>query len=135
MMQVNGCGLTLMGLSRQDTANQCHATVWFTFLWLPILPLRRESIQFQPSSDSGFSYITLERTPLVFREVAKTYLFGWIALPLLVLGPLWGLSFAATQFDGLSDYRMAMVTVSIVWMAIAVWKIADWNENRLRPRH
>ncbi|MCB9422203.1 MAG: hypothetical protein H6667_20540 [Ardenticatenaceae bacterium] len=134
MMRLNGIGLTFLGIAPMDENNETTTTRWFTFLFLPILPLGRSRIRFLPHKGTGFSYVELGREPIVWREVALTYLFGWIIFPALIF---WPLVLAVKEvWTGLNLPQMLytpFIIFAIVWLIAAVWKLMDWHENRGRP--
>src|SRR5262245_56713815 len=89
MSRINGVGTTWLGPTGRDEQDRCYATLWFTFLYAPLVPIHRCRLQLLPhESGTGFTYAELERTPLSGREVASTLLFSWLLVPLLLAGPL-----------------------------------------------
>lgn len=88
MMRFNGIGTTLLGVGPQDNDGVADATVWFTFLWLPIIPLQRYKVKFLGSKRERVTFNLLEKESLVASEVLKTYVLGLVAVPLITLGPI-----------------------------------------------
>ncbi len=135
-MQIHGIGTTLLGVSEQDSENCATATQWFTVLHLPVLPLTRLHVQFLPHTGSGFSYAVLNRESPRRAEVLTTYFFGWIVMPLLVLGPLIPAVSEVWQALGLPpDLQNYYMGFAILWFIIAVLKLDNWQEQRCHPRH
>ena len=110
MSSVNGIGTGWRGW-RHGEHDVSTATLWFTFVYLPIVPLRRslvrnltdfeaERIRTLPQAVGAAALLAspvvtyeehvevLERTPLEWREVVATYLRAYVLLPLLILWPI-----------------------------------------------
>jgi hypothetical protein len=95
----NGIGFDLKGFTRKDATGRCFATRYFTFVYLPVIPLDRFYLEEGPVQyqDLGLSSTTLTRyritgwSPLRGEEILRTYLFSWIIGPGVVLVPalLW----------------------------------------------
>ncbi|WP_432946141.1 hypothetical protein ACQPXM_07445 [Kribbella sp. CA-253562] len=104
----NGIGFDLKGFTRKDPTGRCFATRYFTFVYLPVVPLDRFYLEEGPIQyqDLGLSSNTLTRyritgwSRLRVGEILRTYLFSWIIGPGVVLVPilLW-----LGQADQLSD--------------------------------
>lgn len=78
----NGIGTVHYGRSAEAEDGSYVATVWFVIFYLPIFPLRSERILLLSEFDNGFGtrrirYSILERVPLDWRGIRKTYLVGW----------------------------------------------------------
>jgi hypothetical protein len=133
-MRINGIGTTLLSVSKMDCDGNATATVWFTFLFLPIFPIRRYQVQFLPHQGSGFSYRILSEERLQFQEILKTYLYGWLVAPTLILGPL--LFGIRENWEALrlpETWYMPYFIFSIVWFGVAFIAIINRCENRCRP--
>lgn len=134
MSTLNGIGTTLLGISPQNAQNEASATRWFTFLFLPIAPLKRYTVRFLPHKGSGFSYQILSEEPLNWREVALTYLSGWLLMPLLLFWPFPLMVREVWQSLNLPQIlSIPFMVFALLWVIIAIWKLADWHENRGRP--
>jgi hypothetical protein len=135
-MRLNGIGLTLLGVGRQETDNTAFATLWFTFLYLPIIPFQRWRVQFLPHSGSGFSYKRLARLPLDGPDILRTYFVSWLVIPAGLLGPL---VLAVREVWGAlglpAAWNLPYIGVAILWLVAGIWKLADWHENSCRPHH
>ncbi|MCB8945715.1 MAG: hypothetical protein H6658_18355 [Ardenticatenaceae bacterium] len=133
-MRINGVGTTFLGISPMDETGVATATWWFTFLYLPLLPLGRRRVRFLPHKGTGFSYQELERLPLNGREIALTYLTGWLLFPLLMLGPM-ALSIKEVWLAmGLPlSLQVPYLIAAIIWVVVLVWKLSDWHEARTHP--
>ncbi len=134
MSTLNGIGTTLLGISTQNERSEATATHWFTFFYLPIVPLKRYTVRFLPHRGSSFSYQILAEGPLNWREVALTYLYGWLLIPLFIFWPISLAVREVWQSLGLpQSFNIPFMVFAILWVIIAVWKLADWHENRGRP--
>jgi hypothetical protein len=133
-MRINGVGTTFLGISPMDTEGVATATWWFTLFYLPIVPLGRRRVRFLPHKGTGFSYQELERLPLNGREIALTYLTGWLFFPLLIFGPLVPAFSEVWQAIGLPpNWQIPYIIVAIIWVVVLVWKLSDWHEARTQP--
>jgi hypothetical protein len=134
-MQVNGIGTTLLGVSTQDDDNVATATKWFTFLYLPVWPLARWRVQFLPHTGPGFSYRPLSREPLSAAEIVRTYLLGWVAAPLALLGPFSLAVKEVWEAVGLpAAGHLPYLALCCLWFAFAVWGLRSRHEARCRPK-
>ncbi len=133
-MRINGIGTTLLGVSDMDQDGIATATLWFTFLFLPIIPLRRYRVQFLPSQGAGYSYQILSLEKRSIPEILKTYLLGWIGAPVLIFGPLF---FAIRENWEVLQLPEAWYTpyviFSIIWFITVFGIIYVRLENRCRP--
>lgn len=133
-MQIGGIGFTLLGVGAMDTNAVATATQWFTFFYLPIIPLKRCRVRFLPHKGSGFSYQILSHELLNWGEIVRTYFMGWTVAPFVLLGPLviaieevWsGLGLPAILYPIYS-------VLSIGWLVFATWKLLDRQEAKCRP--
>lgn len=133
-MRIGGIGVTLLGAAPQDEHERTTATLWFTFIFFPVFPLQRMRIQLLPHRGSGFSCKELKRLPLDGREVLRTYVYAWLVMPVVSFGPLLGLGFGMKPFRFSSTWETGGIVVGIAWLAVFVWKLADWHEARFHPR-
>lgn len=63
----------------------------------------------------------------------KTYLFGWIIFPIMFLAPLLlGIALIAQLENGMPG--LLLIFAGIAWACIAVWKLADWDDERRKMR-
>ncbi|MEJ2396234.1 MAG: hypothetical protein P8Z77_16070 [Candidatus Thiodiazotropha sp.] len=122
-VRVNGCGFKYLGIRQVEET--ITGTYWFTFLFFPILPILRATISYpQPKT-----VLVSKPESLRFGEVMKTYLFGWIIFPLLLLAPLLlGVALIALLQNGMAG--LAITFAGVVWAGVGVWKMADWDDRR-----
>ena len=134
-MRLNGIGTTLLGVSDMDENGVAIATVWFTFLFFPIIPLARYQVQFLPQKGSGASFDILRQDKLVFKEVLKTYLSGWILAPALILGPI--ILAVRQNWEKLElpeGWYTPYVIFAIAWFIVMFLIVFTRLENRCRPK-
>lgn len=148
---VLGCGVRLLGVRAAPRPDQHAATFWVTAFFVPLFPLGRRVVRFVDPGLSEARWVTLETTPIEAREVARTYLFGWILFPLLLvgpfligswapklaawLGPILGLSRDLADVARLGAGLLGglFVLLGIPWFAIAVYRLRRWDQDRRRP--
>ncbi len=118
-MRINGIGTTLLGVSDMDQEGVATATFWFTFVFLPLIPLRRYRVQFLPAQGAGYSYQVISEEKHSISEILKTYLLGWIVAPVLIFGPLF---FAIREnwetFQLPESWYTPYVIFSIIWFIV-----------------
>jgi len=120
--RLNGCGTKFLGIHKEDT--RVTGTYWVTLLFLPIVPIYKATIAYPKRN----RILVSEKTKLVARDVLQTYLWGWLLFPLLIFGPmLLGITAIALNYGGLGTL---IFFLSVVWMGVAVWKLADWDDKR-----
>lgn len=84
----NGIGTMYRSFGTPDQEGWMMATVWSTFLYIPIAPLRRERVRILRDVSSSYrEFEVAGTTPLSFSEVMKTYFFSWIFVPIFVGWP------------------------------------------------
>ncbi len=89
MSTLNGIGSRFNGVSQLNQHGNVHATLWFTFLYLPLIPLWKAEIKREITLPlKEFNYQIIQKLPLDRNEILKTYFYGWILVPLLLLGPI-----------------------------------------------
>jgi hypothetical protein len=101
----NGIGTTLLHNSRPDAGGRFFATRWLMIV-LPIAPLGRYYLRQGRSYDSGGLFTVRSTTEYEFHgrsrlrvsEVVRTYVFWWLVLPVVFVGPIIaGISWAEQQ--------------------------------------
>jgi hypothetical protein len=133
-MRISGIGTTLLGVSSMDAESIATATEWFTFIYLPIIPLNRYRVRFLPHKGSGYSYEILDREPVNAREVLKTYLLGWVLTPVVLFGTLMlGLEEVFSSIGLPESWQMPIIIFGIVWVIVAVWIMLDKHEAKYHP--
>lgn len=134
-MRINGIGVTLLGVSEYDNDGNCTATVWFTFIYLPLIPLRRLKVRFAEHKGSGFSYSIISRENLRISEILRTLLFGWVLFPLVIFGPGVLVQDSVWQAIGLPDFiHIPFGIAAVIWVFVSCFKLLDRHEAKCRPK-
>jgi hypothetical protein len=142
MVSFNGTGVRLYGYADRRADGSVAATKWLALLWLPLVPLQRLTIRPSRSVRRGEAQLPfelLDTAPPRLREVAMTYFFGWIVMPLLLGWPLLLFGFAGRL--GLPPARgllHAGVTEllfvgGIVYLGVAAVALRRWDRRRFFP--
>lgn len=133
MWQITGIGVgtTLLGVSRQDALNRATATLWFTFVWLPVWPLVRYRIQCEWDSVGDGAFRILDREKRDWGEIVWTYVLGWLVIPGVLFGPLvvW-----ATYISIVGRWSELLFSASLVWIAAGVVGIYLLQRLRFQPK-
>lgn len=143
MRRVNGIGTTLLGVSRMDKNNVATATQWFTILFLPIIPLVRYYVQFLPPEGSEYSYIILSKDKLNIKEILKTYLFGWIIVPILLFGSIMGAIYFIIFLSNFTFVKahtnifgyVFVIGLIIGWLFCFFYFWGKWKKNKYHPQN
>lgn len=131
VFSINGCGLRFLGIQRRPDGN-FTATVWATFLFLPLFPIKRLLLANVMRTGSTVSYVTLQEIEMKGKEVIESYLFGLLLFPLLLSFPLiltLGLISMSYEFTQ-SKFALLGFVFGIAWFIWATWKLKNWDENR-----
>lgn len=131
---INGTGTTFLGVSAPEEDGVSFATLWLTFFYLPVFPLRRQRVIFLEHKGSGFSFAHLGDVPLDWASVVRTYAYCWLLIPLLAATP------AVPVFAGLGKILDVSTTVGRIYGgALVIYEIAllvmvvRRHERYLRP--
>jgi predicted membrane-bound spermidine synthase len=141
VVSINGCGLRFMGVAPARDPGCRYVTVWATLFFLPLFPVQRWLIRPRRMKGFRFTFDRLAREPLVGREVARTYLYGWLLFPALGLLPMALAAGAAAALQSMARkvpehsaiLNMAMVGVvgsCVVALVVIIWRMAAWNDRR-----
>lgn len=134
-MRINGIGTTFLGVSKQDENGIATATNWFTFIYLPIFPSIRVRVRFLPHQGSGFSFELLSYEKLVFKEILKTYLFGWILFPLMIFAPaVLTIKQVWIQIGLPEMIHIPFGIAAFIWVFVSIWKLLDRQDEKCRPQ-
>lgn len=137
---VNGIGTRLYGVSIPNAVGESNATLWVTFAYLPILPIRRYIIKRMITKPSTFRYTIIEKTPLQVKEILTTYFLGWIATPFFLLWPLpfaikeVAIKLGYTNENGEGILYNLAIGFFIIWIIFAVFKWKMWDDRRGLPK-
>jgi hypothetical protein len=133
-MRINGIGTTFLGVSDMDKNDVATATLWFTFLFFPVIPLRRYRVQFLPSTGSGYAYQILGEEAHSLPEILKTYISGWLLAPLLIFGPM--VLAIRENWEALKlpeSVYTPYIFFSIAWFVVTFLVVTTRLENRCKP--
>lgn len=120
---VNALGTMLLHNSRPDGSGGFFATQWLMII-LPVAPLGRYYVRQGKTTDEGglFStrttteYEILGRSRLRATEIIRTYLYFWLALPAVFLGPI----LASIALDNDPSSEMAQFWGMLVSVALTL---------------
>ena len=142
----NGIGTRLIGWYHNKDGTAV-ATVWFTFLYLPIFPINRFGLLSPTKSDFEprfsfhqllmaiapirrvtTSYSVVEQLPLSGKEVLYTYLYAYLWVPFKVLFPLW-LIMKFSPKNGKDEGSMTPLLISgpimLAWMGYVIFMLTS----------
>ena len=132
-MRINGIGTTWLGATPRSDDNRVFATQWFTFAFIPLIPLRRSRLQLLPHRGSGFAVRELERTALVPRELVMTWLTT-LAILVVALAPMVPVIEEVRVKLGIPEsWQMPWIFAGIAGWCVLVWRLANWHERRFHP--
>ena len=135
MGRINGIGPVHLGAEARRPDGTRWATLWFTALFLPVIPIRRERLELLDHRGTGYAFRVVERGPHAWARIARTFAFGWLLVPLLVGAPL-TLLVSEVWRDRLGfDASTQNIAIGawIVWLIAWVWGLAQWHERRFAP--
>jgi hypothetical protein len=127
---------------RHEPDGTAVVTKWAVVFWLPLFPLARCRIRMLNDPDSepavtakGLamaalgagaltdSYVILERLPLDWRSVLRTYAKGYVRVPLLIGGPVaavFGLLFLLVRMEILDRNGNAIMYSSVAAVSLCI---------------
>ncbi len=133
IFSLKGTGLRLLSPQKLAEPKTFRAIVWLTFFFAPLIPIRGFDIHVKSVKRQDLKFDILQRVPLAQCGLAilKTYFFSWLCFPIFFFGPL-ALAFKEVQLAmGIPEkFHFILITISIVWLAVAMWKMLDWEEDR-----
>lgn len=122
-------GLIFYGVQKRRNSQVRHATRWFILLMMPIFPIGSYRLRWD-----GTNWVAEKRIAWKFGSILRTYLWGWILIPLALLGPMF-LCVAEIYkvLGGPPQLHIPIILLTIGWFLWSFWKILDWNEVQLQP--
>jgi hypothetical protein len=126
---IYGFGTRIIGRSPPDPEGLQTGTLWVFVLGLPILPLCRLLFATGRSEASVSGTVVVQHTdyhvagatPFVPLEIAKTYLYRWILVPLVLLGPV---AVYVANTDGIADLLGTSLPAVLLFVALPLaWMI------------
>lgn len=136
----NGIGTKYLGFGYRNRDGSHHATRWAVLFDLPVIPLSRHRLTIGGTSYTAIGngsrtvtrYTVYEESPLVGKEIARTYLIWWLLGPLLAGGPsgllLWAAS-GANQDENLAFWGFILV-LALGWVVGVVLVMNTYNRKQ-----
>ena len=126
----SGIGLRVLTAKKTETIGEYTGTIWFTFLLLPIFPIKRLKIRPLKRRGSYFSFEELGTLPHSAGDILQTYA-GTIGFFLVLFIPI---AFAFKEIQDVlgipKDSQWVLMVLAIVWLIIGIWKYLDWDASR-----
>ena len=88
MSTINGIGTFHYGADDPRPDGSRITTLFVVFLFFPLVPVTSQRIRKHNITGSQMQIEVLEKLPLRWSQVGRTYLRGWIGVPLVLVGPL-----------------------------------------------
>jgi len=138
LVSVNGFGTLLLHNSRPDADGRFFATRWFMII-LPVVPLGRYHVRRLGVRQHGGFFSSAEttryevfgRSRLRAIEIIRTYLYFWLVLPAVFLGPI-GASIALDDDPSGEGAELVGMLVAVALFWLALWALHLYR-TRLRP--
>ncbi len=139
MATLNGIGTKFNGFQNSSAEGISEVTLWITFFYFPIIPLKAYTIKRHATDMREFRYDVLEKKSLQLKSVLITYFYGWIVTPILWF---WPMPFAVREVGEYLGYTNEnaeggiyyfIITFAILWIVVFAWKWKDWDERRGLP--
>lgn len=141
MWSINGIGAIYYGYYQRCPDGSRWATLWITFLYLPLVPLHRKRL-LRIGVGRDVIVQPFEKSPLRLAEILKTYLLGWLVLSVITFGPgvfavieVWqavGLQALTQRWFGPEGGETAYniyIGFAIVWLVLCAWRLRVWLDN------
>ena len=136
-----GMGWRLLHNTRPDADGRLFATRWLIVL-LPIVPLGRYHVRRGRISSTGreftIEYRFFGRSPLRPVEVIRTYVYFWVVVPVLFLGPIFVGAFRYARYSEDPDAVMvpfAGLSLLLSAVQVAVFLLYRWRWRPVRAAH
>lgn len=156
MATINGFGTTRYDWSKRDDGS-ADATEWFVVFFLPVFPLGRSNVRVWSTTKPKFNLLdtiaaffgsgqgfecqieTIAPVTSPFWRIIRTYIFGWIVVPILaLLGPIGLLIVSkfgaeAVGYDLKANGGWLPITaglLGLLWIGVLVSLILDRSAGR-----
>ncbi|WP_051580627.1 hypothetical protein [Pseudonocardia acaciae] len=115
-----GFGTMFLRNSRPDVNGRYFATSWFCVV-LPIVPLGRYYVRQIKSDGVKTTYEIFGKSRLRFAEVVRAYLYFWVVIPTVFLGPI---IFAVERDNSNDSFKAGFVgmfiSVGLLFLALGL---------------
>jgi hypothetical protein len=136
-LSFGGTGTALRACTRVGDDGVFTATKWLTLAYLPIWPLRRARYRL---IDHGWRFPAqrtlrvheLEKLPLSRAEVARTYAWAWLGVPVVLWGPTSLLSLPGIVL-GQPQFAAVGAVLSSVWVIPFALGTLLWTHGQPWP--
>lgn len=134
MATIYGIGTALCGVSKPNADELRTGTRWFTFVYLPVVPLSRLRFRYNdpitPALTRNRPYTTIAKEPLDIGEILTTYLLSWVIGPLILIVPIVFI-FPLLPARGLAGIVLTIAVLA--WMIICIAAIIPRLMQRFAP--
>lgn len=134
MATINGVGTRYLGYSKAPEKECYWVTEWFTVLFFPIIPLNRYKLKISIVNDEA-KYEFKEQSPLARKEVISTYLWCWLVMLFLLIGPLviTAILTETQMVDTHSTLFSYLLGGSFIWFVASGVLLYSWDIKRGLP--
>jgi hypothetical protein len=146
---IDSNGKRFLGYSKVDEEGHCYVTEWYTFMYLPLIPLRRLKIKRFKTKPQVFDFQIMSVEKLKITNILSTLLYGYILFPLLICGSSLlcirdiadKIGIPPEKFNGLNDSDFSfgiyelLIIISIIWIILIVYLLKKWDEKRGLPEY
>lgn len=125
-MQINGIGTTYLNLQRDELSGTAIVEEWFTFVFLPLLPLGKFLIK--PAANGGFHKV--QELNWTNNQIALAYLRYWLGDGFFIFGALIIKDISAELFnfsDALNELGTKLALGWFVFFAISLVAKGQWR--------
>ena len=140
MSTLNGIGTRFYDFSRPDEEGNCKVTLWISFMYLPLVPLKTVIIKREVTKPHIFQYNVVGKAKIELFGILKTYFFSWIVMPLLLAWPgifcvreiseKIGIPVDDSSGVGVSSTWTVLFTFSLIYFIVAILLLKSWDEKR-----
>lgn len=148
LWRINGIGTALLSWAHHQDGT-ADATAWFTFLYLPIMPLKKYKVHLPDSPDnepkislgqlahglSPYKRLTtalafIAESPLDAKQVLRTYLYAYLLLPLQLLLPVAAISYGFQFYrthggdEGSANATLVVGVLLLIWLGYVLAVLA-----------
>jgi hypothetical protein len=133
MSTINGIGTKFYGINGPAIDGKCTAIKWFTFVYIPLIPLYRVEIIREVTRPHQFVFQLIQKNSLKIKEVLKTYLYAILTLAGL-FGPFILAAIYHDQLSMLQKNEDVITGAIVVYIIAFVWIWKDMDEKKGLPK-